>query len=159
MTLTLPEDRPDISQSMLAWAYSIYAGVFAFLFSIFIFSPLSGARFAAMSAVSAFICVRIASWLASYFGRSGYGLVACIIATVVFPLVPPIVVMTGGAYEFLIESGTGQGLLEYTNLSAIYYLAGVIYTAPATFSATAIFQLALFLVRKLRWLNFEQKWI
>lgn len=159
MSTTIADTPQTNIQSRLGWAYSLYACVFAFLFSVLIFSPLSGVPFAAIAAISALVCVRIASWLASYFGRSGYGLVACIISTVIFPLVPPIVVMTGGAYELLIESGTSQALFEYTNLSAIYYLVGIIYTAPATFSATAIFQLALLLMRKLRWLSFEQKWI
>ena len=158
MSTTITDTLPSNIQSQLGWAYSLFAGVFAFLFSILIFSPVSGVQFAAIAGVSAIICVRIASWLASYFGRSGYGLVACIISTILFPLVPPIVVMSGGIYERLTGSPT-LDFSDYAGLSVIYYLAGIIYASPATFAGTAIFQLALVAVRKIRWLSFQQRWL
>jgi hypothetical protein len=159
MSTTIADTPPSNIQSKLGWVYSLYAGVFAFLFSILIFSPLSGVPFAAMAAVGAFVSVRIASWFASYFGRSGYGLVACIFATALFPLVPSIVVMFNGVLEFFTDSLTAAEFGGYTKLSGIYYVLGIIYAAPATFSGTAIFQAALFVVRKLRWLAFEQRWL
>jgi hypothetical protein len=159
MSTTIAGTPPPNIQSKLGWAYSFYASVFAFLFSILIFSPLSGVPFAAIAAISALIMVRIASWLASYFGRSGYGLVACIFATILFPLVPPIVVISGGLHEQLTTAATSSEFFEFVQLSAIYYLAGIIYAAPATFAGTATFQLALVIVRKLRWLTFDQLWI
>ena len=159
MSTTITDITPSNIQSKLGWAYSIFAGVFAFLFSIFIFSPLSGVPFAAMAAVGAFISVRIASWIASYFGRSGYGLVACIFATILFPLVPPVVVMSNGIYELLTGSPGSVGFSGYAGLSVIYYFVGIIYAAPATFAGTAIFQLALVALRKIHWLSFEQLWI
>jgi hypothetical protein len=159
MSTTTADIAPSNIQTKLGWIYSLYACVFAFFFSILIFSPVSGAAFAAMAAVSAFVCVRIASWLSSYFGRSGYGLVACVIATILFPLVPPIVVMSGGINELLSGSPTSIKLSDYARLSAVYYFVGIVYAAPATFSATAIFQLALAAARNRHWLSFEQKWI
>jgi hypothetical protein len=143
----------------LEWAYSLYAGIFAFLFSVFIFSPVSGVRFAAIAAVSAFVCVRIASWIASRFGRSGYGLIACVIAIIAFPLVPPLFVIFGAVEEHLTDFSNGITIFEYAKLCVIYYLLGIIYTAPAAFVATLIFDLALAVARKLRWLSFEQRWL
>ena len=159
MSTTIADTPPSGMQSKLGWAFSLYAGVFAFLYSILIISPLSELPFAAIAAVSALIMVRIASWLASYFGRSGYGLVACIFATILFPLVPPIVVMSGGLHEQLTTTATSSEFFEFVQLSAVYYFIGIIYAAPATFAGTATFQLALVIVRKLRWLTFDQLWI
>jgi hypothetical protein len=159
MSTTIADTPPTTIQSKLGWAFSLYAGVFAFLYSILIFSPLSGLPFAAISAVSAFICVRIASWLASYFGRSGYGLVACVITAFLFPLVPPLVVMSGALHERLTEPSISSTFVEFGELSAAYYLIGFIYAAPAVLAGTATFQLALVIVRKLRWLTFDQLWI
>ena len=156
MSSVLAATPSTITQSKLGWVFSLYAGVIAFLFSILIFSPLSGIPFALITAGSALVCTRIASWVASYFGWSGYGLIACILTTILFPLVPPIVVMTAGLSEYFSIPGSFS---EYTNLSATYYMAGIIYTAPATFAGTAIFQAALSCARKLDWLSLEQRWI
>jgi hypothetical protein len=160
MTLDLPlNNQVTDHQSALAWAYSLYAGVFAFLFSILIFSPVSGVRFAAIAAVSALVCVRIASWLASYFGRSGYGLIACVITAFLFPMVPPLFVIFGVVEERLTELSSNITILEYAKLCVIYYLLGIIYAAPAAFVATLIYNLALVAVRKMQWLAVQQRWI
>ena len=159
MSTTIADATPTGIQPKLGWAFSLYAGVFAFLYSILIFSPLSGLPFAAIAAVSAFVCVRIASWLASYFGRSGYGLVACVITALLFPLVPPLVVMSGGLHERLTDPSISSTFSEFSRLSAIFYLVGIMYAAPAVLAGTATFQLALLVARKLHWLSFEQKWI
>jgi hypothetical protein len=154
---SVPVATPSANiQLKLDWIFSVYAGVFAFLFSILIFSPLSGIPFALIAAGSALVCTRIASWIASSFGWSGYGLIACILTTILFPLVPPIVVMAAGLSEYFSEPGTFS---EYSVLSATYYLLGIIYTAPAALAGTAIFHAALLCARKLHWLSLEQRWL
>ena len=159
MSTTIADAPQANIQSRLGWAYSLYAGIFAFLFSILIFSPVSGAPFAAIAAISAFICARIAGWLASYFGRSGYGLVACVITAFLFPMVPPLFVIFGVVEEQLSELSSSITILEYAKLCVIYYLLGIIYAAPAAFVATLIFNLALAAVRRMQWLAVQQRWI
>jgi hypothetical protein len=160
MTLDLPlNNQVTDHQSALAWTYSLYAGVFAFLFSILIFSPLSGVPFAAIAGVSAVICARIAGWIASYFSRSGYGLVACVITAFLFPMVPPLFVIFGVVEERLIEPSSSITILEYAKLCVIYYLLGIIYAAPAAFVAILSYNLALAAVRRMQWLAVQQRWI
>ena len=160
MTLDLPlNNQVTDHQSALAWAYSLYAGVFAFLFSILIFSPLSGVPFAAIAGVSAVICARIAGWIAYYFSRSGYGLVACVITAFLFPMVPPLFVIFGVVEERLTEPSSSITILEYAKLCVIYYLLGIIYAAPAAFVATLSYNLALAAVRRMQWLAVQQRWI
>jgi len=160
MTLDLPlNNQVTDHQSALAWAYSLYAGVFAFLFSILIFSPLSGVPFAAIAGVSAVICARIAGWIASYFSRSGYGLVACVITAFLFPMAPPLFVIFGVVEERLTEPSSSITILEYAKLCVIYYLLGIIYAAPAAFVATLSYNLALAAVRRMQWLAVQQRWI
>ena len=48
-------------QAKLGWVFSLYAGVFAFLFSLFIFSPGSGTGFALLAGASALVTARLAN--------------------------------------------------------------------------------------------------
>lgn len=160
MTLDVPmNDLAVDRQPLLAWVYSLFAGIFAFLFSILIFSPLSGVPFAAIAAVSAFVCARVASWIAVRYGRSGYGLVTCIITMFLFPLVPPLVVITGAVEEKFTEFSSSVTIFEYAKICVIYYLFGLIYAAPAALAGTLVYNLALAAIRKMQWLSVRQRWI
>jgi len=155
-----PNSQTTDYQSRLAWAYSLYAGAFAFVFSIAYFSPLSGVQFAALAGLSALVCARIAAWIAGYFGRSGYGLVACAITAILFPLVPPAVTVFYFVLDYF-QSGilTGTTIKEYAVLFSLYYIIGIQYAAPAALAATLIFHLALVAIRKQQWLTFQHRWI
>ena len=152
----MPESQDSQGQSALAWTYSFFAGVFAFAFSLYFFSPASGPQFAALAAVCAFICARIAGWLASYSGNSGYGLVTCIITSFIFPLVPPLVAVT---YMVRSETLTDATIAEYVVTFVLYYIFGIQYAAPAAFAATLIYNVALAVVRRTRWLAVQQRWL
>ena len=98
----LTPDTPDTHyQTVLAWAYSAYGSVFAFLFSLYYFSPVSGVAFALMAGAAAFVCARIAGWIAGYFGRSGYGLIACLLVAILFPSVPPLMTIFYEARDYI----------------------------------------------------------
>ncbi len=158
-TMTSPEGRISDYQSRLAWAYSLYAGIFAFLFSLFIFSPLSGAGFAAIAGVSALICARLAGWIAAYFGRSTYGLVACAITAILFSMVPLLFTLYYSGMDYFPTAAPASEIMDFSVLLSLYFIFGIIYAAPAALIATFAFQLILLIARKQQWLVFQQRWL
>jgi hypothetical protein len=140
-------------QAKLGWIFSIYAGVFAFLFSLFWFSPASGVQFALFAAVSALVTARLAAWIANYFGRSRYGLIACLITAVLFSMVPLAFIIANTGEEFFVSP------FEYMSLLRLYFAIGIFYAAPAALAATLVFHLALVVVRRRQWFVFEQRWL
>lgn len=157
-----PHSQATDYQSRLAWACSAYAGLFAFAYSIAVFSPESGLPFAALAGVTAFLCAQIAGKTAGYFGRSRYGFIACAITVVLFSLVPSAAIIFYLTVDYLqtgIETPETT-IRDYTKLIVLYFAIGLRYfAAPAALVATLIFHLALFVIRKQQWLAFQQRWI
>jgi len=145
-------------QAKLGWVYSLYAGIFAFLFSLFFFSSGSGAGFALLAGASALVAARLAAWIAGYFGRSRYGLIACAITAILFSLTPLGFLIVFSSSD-LFGTEPIATLAEFLKLMVLFFVIGIAYAAPAALAATLVFHLALVIVRKQRWLAFEQQWL